>query len=185
MLYLVGAALIAFVGNAFERFGPRQVVLVGMSAMGAAAIGLTWITHLWQLYLVFPLTAAGWATMSGAALNPIVAPWFERRRGLGISLAFNGAAVGGVLLAPALVFLIGRIGFRAAVLALVTVMVGVLTRSCSGCSTAVRKSWGWRRTAMSLCRRLRQRWAAESPRSPETSCVPGTSGRWRCRSPWG
>jgi MFS family permease len=127
VLYLVGAALIAFVGNAFERFGPRRVVLVGMSAMGAAAIGLTWITHVWQLYLVFPLMAAGWATMSGAALNLIVAPWFERRRGLAISLAFNGAAVGGVLLAPALVFLTGRIGFRAAVLALVTVMVGVLT----------------------------------------------------------
>ena len=127
VLYLVGAALIAFVGSAFERFGPRRVVLVGLSAMGAAAIGLTWITHVWQLYLVFPLMAAGWATMSGAALNLIVAPWFERRRGLAISLAFNGAAVGGVLLAPALVFLTGRIGFRAAVLALVTVMVVVLT----------------------------------------------------------
>jgi MFS family permease len=127
VLYLVGAALIACVGNAFARFGPRRVVLVGMAAMGTAAIGLTWITHLWQLYLVFPLMAAGWAAMSGAALNIIVAPWFERRRGLAISLAFNGAAVGGVLLVPALVFLIGRIGFRAAVLALVAVMVSVLT----------------------------------------------------------
>jgi len=65
--------------------------------------------------------------MSGAALNVIVAPWFERRRGLAISIAFNGAAVGGVLLVPALVFFIGRIGFRAAVLSLVTAMVGVLT----------------------------------------------------------
>ena len=127
VLYLVGAALIACVGNVFERFGPRRVVLVGIAAMGAAAIGLTWIIHVWQLYLVFPLMAAGWAAMSGAALNIIVAPWFERRRGLAISLAFNGAAVGGVLLVPALVFLIGRIGFRAAVLALVAVMVGVLT----------------------------------------------------------
>ena len=127
VLYLVGAALIAFIGSAFERFGPRRVVLAGMSAMGAAAIGLTWITRPWQLYVVFPLMAVGWAAMSGAALNVIVAPWFERRRGLAISIAFNGAAVGGVLLVPALVFLIGRIGFRAAVLSLVTVMVGVLT----------------------------------------------------------
>ncbi len=127
VLYLVGAALIACVGNAFERFGPRRVVLVGMSAMGAAAIGLTWITHVWQLYLVFPLMAAGWATMSGAALNIIVAPWFERRRGLAISLAFNGAAVGGVVIVPALVFLTGRIGFRAAVLVVVIVMACVLT----------------------------------------------------------
>lgn len=127
VLYLAGAVLIAFVGNAFERFGPRRVVLAGISSMGAAAIGLTWITHPWQLYVVFPLMAVGWAAMSGAALNIIVAPWFERRRGLAISIAFNGAAVGGVLVVPALVFLIGRIGFKAAVLSLVAVMVGVLT----------------------------------------------------------
>ena len=101
VLYLVGAVLIAFTGNAFARFGPRRVVLVGMSAMGAAAIGLTWVTQPWQLYIVFPLMAVGWAAMSGAALKVIVAPWFERRRGLAISIAFNGAAVGGVLLVPA------------------------------------------------------------------------------------
>jgi len=103
------------------------VVLVGMSAMGTAAVGLTWITQPWQLYVVFPLMAVGWAAMSGAALNVIVAPWFERKRGLAISIAFNGAAVGGVLLVPTLVFLIGRLGFTAAVLSLVIVMVGVLT----------------------------------------------------------
>ncbi len=127
VLYLAGAVLIAFIGTAFARFGPRRVVLVGMSAMGAGAIGLTWVTRPWQLYVVFPLMAVGWAAMSGAALNLIVAPWFERRRGLAISIAFNGAAVGGVLLVPALVFLVDRIGFEPAVLALVAVMVGVLT----------------------------------------------------------
>jgi MFS family permease len=127
VLYLVGAVLIAFIGNAFARFGPRRVVLVGMAAMGAAAIGLTWVTQPWQLYIVFPLMAVWWAAMSGAALNIIVAPWFERRRGLAISIAFNGAAVGGVVLVPALVFLVGRIGFEIAVLSLVAVMVVVLT----------------------------------------------------------
>jgi MFS family permease len=127
VLYLVGALLIAVVGSAFERFGPCRVVLIGMSAMGAAAVGLTWIARPWQLYVVFPLMAVGWAAMSGAALNVIVAPWFERRRGLAISIAFNGAAVGGVVVAPTLAFLTARIGFRAAVLSLVIAMVAVLT----------------------------------------------------------
>ena len=127
VLYLVGAALIAFAASGFERFGPRRVVLIAMVAMGAAAVALTRITQPWQLYLVFPLMAVGWAGMSGAALNIIVAPWFERRRGLAISIAFNGAAVGGALLVPALVFLIDRIGFQAGVLWLVPVMAAVLT----------------------------------------------------------
>ena len=126
VLYLVGAALIATVGSAFERFGPRRVVLAGVAAMGLGAVGLTFVTAPWQLYVVFPVMAVGWAAMSGAALNLIVAPWFERRRGLAISLAFNGAATGGIVVAPAIVLLTGRIGFRAAVLLLVAVMAGVL-----------------------------------------------------------
>jgi len=125
-LYLVGAAMIAFIANAFERFGPRRVVLVGVVAMGTAAIALTRITRPWQLYLVFPLMAVGWAAMSGAALNVIVAPWFERRRGLAISIAFNGAATGGIVLVPALVFLTTRLGFEGGVLTVVLVMFGVL-----------------------------------------------------------
>ena len=40
--------------------------------------------------------------MSGAAVNIIPAPWFERRRGLAVSVAFNGATLGGVTLTPAL-----------------------------------------------------------------------------------
>jgi MFS family permease len=127
LLYLLGAGGIAGIGTAFERFGPRVVVLGGMAAMGAAALSLTLITQAWQLYVVFPVMAVGWAAMSGAALNLIVAPWFERRRGLAISIAFNGAAVGGVLVVPALVMLIGRLGFTPGVAVLVALMVLVLT----------------------------------------------------------
>jgi len=39
--------------------------------------------------------------MSGAAINIILAPWFERRRGLAVSLGFNGATLGGVIVALA------------------------------------------------------------------------------------
>jgi len=37
--------------------------------------------------------------MSGAAINIIVAPWFQRRRGLALSAGFNGATSGGVIIA--------------------------------------------------------------------------------------
>ena len=38
--------------------------------------------------------------MSGAALNAMVAPWFDRDRPKAISTAFNGASVGGLLFTP-------------------------------------------------------------------------------------
>src|SRR5215470_11685743 len=71
--YVAGALLTMVIGAAFERFGPRVVVCVGSVAMAA-----------------------------GAAVNIIPAPWFERRRGLAVSVAFNGATLGGVTLTPAL-----------------------------------------------------------------------------------
>src|SRR4029077_1902406 len=70
---------------------------------------------------IFALMSIGWATMSGAAVNIIVAPWFDRRRGFAVSLAMNGASAGGLVMAPLLIFLIDRFGFGGA-LGLVSVL---------------------------------------------------------------
>jgi hypothetical protein len=51
--------------------------------------------------------------LSGAAVNIILAPWWKRRRGA-VSLAFNGATLGGVVIVSALLWLIGRVGFARA-----------------------------------------------------------------------
>jgi MFS family permease len=134
---------------------------------------------------VFPLMATGWAAMSGAALNVIVAPWFERRRGLAISIAFNGAAVGGVLLVPALVFLIGRIGFRPAVLSLVALMVAVLTPLVLWLLARGPEAVGLAPDGDPPRPGPRSRRRPARSRRGGSSCAPGTSGRSRCRSPSG
>lgn len=72
------------------------------------------MTAAWQLPFAFLVMAAGWAAMGTAAVNAIVAPWFDRRRGLAVSLALNGASCGGVVMAPLLVALVGALGFRLA-----------------------------------------------------------------------
>src|SRR5438552_3776219 len=108
---VAGALLTMVIGGVYERFGPRAVVAVGSLAMavGLAALGL--VTRPWQLYPVFLVMALGWGSMSGAAINIILAPWWERRRGLAVSIAFNGATLGGVLLTPMLIPLIAALGF--------------------------------------------------------------------------
>jgi hypothetical protein len=53
----------------------------------------------WQIYATFVVMSVGWASMSGAAINTIIASWFEQKRGLAVSLARNGAkAAAGCLL---------------------------------------------------------------------------------------
>jgi MFS family permease len=127
--YIAGALLTAAAGDLYERFGPRVVVAGGSVAMAAGLAALSVVTQPWQLYPVFLVMSVGWGSMSGAAINIIVAPWFQRRRGLAVSIAFNGATLGGVIVAPALIPLIGMVGFTLALeiaaLVLLVVVVAV------------------------------------------------------------
>ena len=133
--YVAGAALSAWIAEAYDRFGPRIVVALGSLAMAAGVAALGVVTQPWHLFPVFLVMAVGWGAMSGAALNILVAPWFERRRGLAVSIAFNGATLGGVLVAPLLIPLIESVGFAralaiaaAALLAVLLPIAGVVMR---------------------------------------------------------
>src|SRR3989475_335165 len=125
--YVAGALLTAATSGLYERLGPRTVVIGGSIAMvsGVAALGL--VARLWQLYPVFVGMSVGWGAMRGAAINVILAPWWQRRRGLAVSIAFNGATLGGVLVAPVLIGLIDALGFtRALAVAAVVSLIALL-----------------------------------------------------------
>jgi MFS family permease len=115
-----------WIGDLYERFGPHAVVIGGSLAMAAGLAALGRVSEPWQLYPAFLLMSLGWGAMSGAAINIILAPWFERRRGLAVSLAFNGATLGGVLIAPALIFLIEAVGFTRALTVAGVVLLGMM-----------------------------------------------------------
>jgi MFS family permease len=127
--YLLSATWIIFFSDAFERFGPRRVVLIGSAALGGGVAGLTIVTAPWQMYAAFLVMSFGWASMSGAAINIIIAPWFERRRGLAVSLALNGASCGGACIVPLLLFFITQFGFAPGVYMAVGMMLVVLVPS--------------------------------------------------------
>jgi len=133
--YMAGALLTVWIGDLYDRFGPRAVVLGGSVAMATGLALLGRVTAPWQLYPAFLVMALGWGAMSGAAINIVLAPWFVRRRGLAVSLAFNGATAGGVLVAPALILLVERVGFTRAlsiaglvILAVMVTLAGTVMR---------------------------------------------------------
>ena len=125
--YLLGATSLFFwVGPLFDRWGARVVIVIGAAALSGGLVLLGSVSEQWQIYLAFAVMSVGWATMSGAAINIIVAPWFDRRRGLAISWALNGGSAGGVLFAPLLTFLIARFGFAATTQALAIAALVIL-----------------------------------------------------------
>lgn len=124
--YLFSAFLVVFVSEALGRLGMRGFVLIGIVALGASAVLLGLVTAPWQLYAVYLLMSVGWAAMSLGAISTILGLWFHERRGLAISLALNGASLGGIVVVPALVFLVGAIGFARALATVTAVMIALL-----------------------------------------------------------
>src|SRR6266508_1000831 len=88
--FLVSAALIGCLPDAYRRFGVARITIGGVLLTSAGAVAWTNALQAWQLVPALLLSGAGWAAMSGAALNAMVAPWFERDRPKAISIAFNG-----------------------------------------------------------------------------------------------
>jgi len=130
--YVAGALLTAVIGEVYERLGPRLVVIPASVAMAAGIAALGLVTQPWHLYPVFLVMAVGWGSMSGAAINIILAPWWERRRGLAVSIAFNGATLGGVIVAPALIPLIAVLGFTRALVTAALVCFAVVIAVAAG-----------------------------------------------------
>jgi MFS family permease len=111
---------------AHSRVSGRAVVAAGAIAMACGVLLFPLISQPWQVYAAFAVMSFGWAAMSGAAINIIIAPWFDSRRGLVISLALNGASAGGIVIAPLLVFLIARLDFATALFCVAGLMLAVV-----------------------------------------------------------
>lgn len=124
--FLLTSLFIIFTDDLLVRIGLRSLVLSGLAALGASTILLALAAWPWELYLAYALMAVGWTGMGSVVIATVLNAWFLRRRGLALSLAFNGATCGGVVLVPALLALDGLIGFTWAMLAATSIMVIVL-----------------------------------------------------------
>ena len=88
-------------GRLYDRYGPKWVIFISTVLLAAGYMCTSWVRTLWQFHLFYGvLTAIG----TGGATIPLVAAlmskWFEKRRGLTISLALSGACLGQFILVP-------------------------------------------------------------------------------------
>ncbi|MDI1263249.1 MAG: MFS transporter [bacterium] len=121
--YLSGAALVAFISEAIKRFGPRNCMIAGIVTMALAAVSMGQVREPWQLYLANAFLAFGWAGTSLGMITNTLGLWFDKKRGMAISLALNGASFGGIAGVPLMITAIGYFGFPRAMLVSAIVMV--------------------------------------------------------------
>ena len=169
--FLLTSILIIFTDDLLARIGLRTLILCGLSALGASTIVLAVMTAPWQLYLAYALMSLGWTGMGTVVIATVLNSWFERRRGLALSLAFNGATCGGIVLVPALLTLTGSIGFRDAMLAATVVMVVLLL-------PVILLFIGWPADLVPASDGCRPAEAAAAPAAPSRRVLLSNAGFW-------
>jgi MFS family permease len=123
---LIGNVIVIFTDEIVACLGLKRLVLAGIASLAGSMALLAFASAPWTLYAAFALMSLGWVGMGTVIISAVVGSWFVKRRGLAISLAFLGASSGGVIVAPLLVLLVAHVGFQAAMLTAVAIMLAVL-----------------------------------------------------------
>src|SRR6516225_816332 len=104
------------------RFGVPVATKAGAISLAVGILGWASATAPWQLFVATLFSGAGWAAMGGAVVNAIISPWFVRTRPAALSMAYNGASIGGVVFSPLWAGGIALLGFPIAAAAIGIVM---------------------------------------------------------------
>ena len=109
---LEGGMLGPIGGYLVDRFGPRRMMLIGVTLMGTGYILMSLTTSLFTFLIVF-LCVISFGMSIGVRVPATVAPanWFIKKRGLAMGIALSGSGFGGVFI-PMLGFLIAATGWR-------------------------------------------------------------------------
>jgi MFS family permease len=121
--FLVGAVAVRFLPALHRQMGVATVTAGGAMVLGAGVIGWSLANTLPGLFLAALISGAGWVALGAASVNALISPWFERERPKALSTAYNGASVGGAVIAPLLTALLATIGFQAAAVLLALTLI--------------------------------------------------------------
>jgi len=116
------------VGRVVDRHGARPVGVAGACALALGFVLLSQARSLLWVYACLAVPVAiGTTCLGPLTSNTAVARWFVRRRGQALGVSTAGISAGGIVFAPLMQYLVGRVGWRGALLvAAVIVLVLVV-----------------------------------------------------------
>jgi MFS family permease len=107
------ALSLTIVGRFYDRYGPKWVIVISTIFLSVGYTLISLIDSLWQFFIYYGILAAiGLGGTSVPLIAALMSKWFEKWRGLTISLALSGASLGHFALIPLFTFVALRYGWR-------------------------------------------------------------------------
>ncbi len=102
------------VGYLISRFGPRAVIIAGVSMAGGGLLLLSLVPNYWTFFFTYLLlVSVGYNAGFFHPVTALVNTWFVRHRGVAFSWVSASANAGGMVAAPLLSVIIRNLGWRA------------------------------------------------------------------------
>ncbi len=129
----IAVSLIAFglggpiAGGLIDRFGPRRIMLAGLSVIALGLAPLLMLQSLWQLHVFWGvITGIGTGAIATVLGATVAHRWFKTHRGLMIGLFGAASSAGQLVFLPGLMSVTSSGGWRMAIGMLVGTMVLLL-----------------------------------------------------------
>ena len=132
MVFFINMIIYAFslvvVGKAYDRYGPKWVIVISAVLTSAGFMSISVINSLWQFIIFYGILAAiGLGGTTVPLFAALMTKWFEKSRGLAVSLGLTGSCIGQFVMVPLFTVLVLRYGWRISYFCIGLIMLVVIT----------------------------------------------------------
>ena len=112
-LYFLSSAMLAPVaGWLGDRYGPRNMMVLGAVTYCSVLVLVGFISAPWHLWLGFGILRGAVQAIFMVPLMAAVSGWFHRRLGLGTGVLWAAGGIGPALMSPVLINLVESLGWQ-------------------------------------------------------------------------
>ena len=123
---LISGLVAPLVGRAVDAYGPRRVIVLGAPLTAATYLLLATTDALWQWYLFLAINAMVRQLVFYIPFQTLISRWFDRRRGLAVSILGAGLALGSVVMVPIMRVVIDAVGWNGSFLVAGALIAGLV-----------------------------------------------------------
>jgi MFS family permease len=119
---------IIIAGRAYDRYGPKWVIIISNVFLSTGFMSLAFIGSFRGFFIFYGIVAAlGMGGTTVPLFAVLTSKWFEKGRGLAVSLGLTGSCVGQFVLVPVFTILVLRYGWRISYFFIGLVMLIIIT----------------------------------------------------------